>query len=65
MRRYRPEGLRAVRELHSEGLDAVGARMEGPSLGADLDRILEVYFAGGGASFWSGSPGDGWWRWER
>jgi len=48
IRRYRPEDLRAVRELHSEGLDAVGARREDPSLDEDLGRIEEAYLAGGG-----------------
>ena len=48
LRRYRPEDREAVRELHYEGLDAVGACAEDPSLDEDLDRIGEVYLAGGG-----------------
>ena len=48
IRRYRPEDLAAVWEMHFEGLDAVGARMEDPSLDEDLGRIEEDYLAGGG-----------------
>ncbi len=48
IRRYRPEDLEAVWEMHFEGLDAVGARIEDPSLDEDLGRIEEDYLAGGG-----------------
>ena len=48
IRRYRPEDLEAVWEMHLEGLDAVGARMEYPSLDEDLGRIEETYLEGGG-----------------
>jgi GNAT superfamily N-acetyltransferase len=48
IRRYRPEDSEAVWEMHVEGLDAVGARMEDPSLDEDLGRIEEDYLAGGG-----------------
>jgi len=36
IRRYRPEDSEAVWEMHVKGLDAVGARMEDPSLDEDL-----------------------------
>ena len=49
IRRYRPEDLEAIWEMHFEALDAVGARMEDPSLDEDLGRIAEDYLAGGGA----------------
>ena len=48
IRRYRPEDLEAVWEMHVEGLDAVEARREDPSLDEDLGRIEEDYLAGGG-----------------
>ena len=48
LRRYEPGDRDAVRELHYEGLDAAGARMNDPLLDEDLDRIQEVYLAGGG-----------------
>jgi hypothetical protein len=64
IRRYRPEDSEAVWEMHVEGLDAVGARMEDPSLDEDLGRIEEDYLAGG-ASFWSGPLGGGRWLWGR
>ena len=62
IRRYRPEDLEAVWEMHLEGLDAVGARMEDPSLDEDLGRIEEDYLAGGGA-FLVGTVGGRWWLW--
>jgi len=48
IRRYRSEDFEAVWEMHFEGLDAVGTRIEDPSLDEDLGRIEEVYLAGGG-----------------
>lgn len=48
LRRYRPEDFEAVRKLHFEGLEAVWARMGDPSLDEDLNRVEEVYLAGGG-----------------
>ena len=48
IRRYRPEDLAAVWEMHFEVLDAVGARIEDPSLDEDLGRIEEAYLEGGG-----------------
>lgn len=57
LRRYRLEDFEAVRELHFEGLEAVGARMGDPSLDEDLDRVEEVYLAGGG-EFLVGTVGE-------
>ena len=48
IRRYRPEDLAAVWEMHFEGLDAVGARIEDPSLDEDLGRMEQDYPVGGG-----------------
>jgi GNAT superfamily N-acetyltransferase len=49
IRRYRSEDFEAVWEMHFEGLDAIGTRIEDPSLDEDLGRREEVYLAGGGA----------------
>ncbi len=46
-----------MRELHFEGLEAVGARIGDPSLDEDLDRVEEVYLAGAG-EFLVGTVGE-------
>lgn len=48
IRRYHPEDREAVRALHFEGLEAVGALAGDPSLDEDLGRIEEAYLATGG-----------------